>query len=384
MQIVINQLESQLNAFGGNDNSERENFEKEIRYLNLSNELLEAQVKELQSKYEQNKEFYDNLISKIGTNENPEEKFDEEKTGLLAEIKILQEKLKNDSSIYSSEINVLTNRIKKEEHEKSFLSKQNILLQEQNKKINKENQTYSIKQEHYKNERNQMMERQSQEIEKELNQKSSQDNEKKLNQVIFEYEIKIEELNRARETEIAEIIESNEDLKRIIEEQKHQFDNSIRNEKENFESMINEFEKREGELLFQIQLLHKALKEQEFEKDVQEIEKQNFLMAQKILALENYVKELKEENSNLLTSNNEVLEKNMEKIKFERNDFMNKIDSLNIEILRKSEEIMTLEMKIEQHENTLKEKENAIMYNSRSTCFEKKDLQESIEIYRKK
>ena len=178
-----------------------------------------------------------------------------------------------------------------------------------------------------------------------------------------------------------EIIKSNDELKRIIVEQKNHYEQLLMNEKNKKEVNLNVGEK-DIELFQQNELLQKFINEQA--ENETNYENQIFHLTQKILAIENYIKESKENHSLQINLNNEKLEKNFEQIKIERNQFLTKIDFLNKELLQKSDELMTLGMKIEQTEACLKEKEQILMKTSKCSNQELKEMQIILDVLKKK
>ena len=88
-----------------------------------------------------------------------------------------------------------------------------------------------------------------------------------------------------------EIIKSNDELKRIIVEQKNHYEQLLMNEKNKKEVNLNVGEK-DIELFQQNELLQKFINEQA--ENETNYENQIFHLTQKILALENYIKESKE------------------------------------------------------------------------------------------
>jgi hypothetical protein len=205
-----------------------------------------------------------------------------------------------------------------------------------------------------------------------------------LNDIIHNYEERIKEINKLKENEMSDMIQMNEDLKKLIEEQKVYFENIIFNEKKSKESLMNDLENRENELLNEINFLHSTLNGLTKHEINNSSENNIFLLNQKIESLENYIHELKQNNSNSIASNNEIIQKNLEKIKSERSEFVLKIECLNKDLLQKSEIIQNMEMTIEQIVKDFKEKEEILIKNSQNSSKEMIESRNTIELYKRK
>ena len=95
------------------------------------------------------------------------------------------------------------------------------------------------------------------------------------------------------------------------------------------------------------------------------------MLQQTIETLENYVKDTKENFTSIQTSNAASIEHHITNFSNERNNFMNKMENLNLELAKKDRELFALTQAKEQLEVDVVKKEVSMERTKRELIDEK-------------
>ena len=219
------------------------------------------------------------------------------------------------------------------------------------------------------------------------------DIQRRIKKLIVEHEKKLEEKEQKHQKEQMELNKNSEEtinqLKNIYESEKNLFEEKLREEKSKTERKIkaltDEYEKKlsqqETELREEIENLSEdyQLEVENHKNYASQAEHEVGLLQQKIETLENYLSDSKETLSNNQIQSRQILEKEIDNFKKDRNEFLLKIEVLNNENNNKDKEITSTKMKKDQLEYLLSEKENLLILIKKEYDEEKKDLQTKIE-----
>ena len=145
MKTHFTELENKFKLETEKSKQEKEVLEIENSHLRVNNDLYESQLKEIQTKIQEQKTYYDNLINQICSVESTEQKNDEMKIEYQKEKTKLEEIIRANKNKFEIEINNLTKKIEGLESNKNTLQKENFKIIELNNQLRGELHNNSIK-----------------------------------------------------------------------------------------------------------------------------------------------------------------------------------------------------------------------------------------------
>ncbi len=229
-------------------------------------------------------------------------------------------------------------------------------------------------------------------------QLNNEDISRRIKKLTADYEKKLEEKEQKHQRDQTELNRSSEEtinqLRHLFEQEKVLFDEKLRDDKlkneKKMKALIEEYENKlhqqEAELKEEIENLNEDLQTETASHNnfVTQAEHEIGLLQQKNETLEQYLNETKDALNQNQIQSRQILEREMDNYKKDRNEFLNKIEALNIENNNKEKELTSFKMKKDQLEYLLQEKENYVSMIKKEFDDEKKELQNKIETLKSK
>ena len=351
--------------------TEIKKMEREIAILKQENTLLKTQNDEVNKRNQEQKSYYENIISNLESkafqvdHAEFQKKIDEIKAYYEEEKKKSEANFNNEKLAMSQHIDNLTNGLNKcaldlknktdeLEHLKADY-KNNIT------KLTKENNDMKIEKEKLNNSMN----------------KNTEKLNNKLKTSVNELEKRIEEKESQHQNEIMDLNKKSEEtlsqLKSIFENEKSRLEAKLKEEKSKNEKKIanlieeyeNKLKEQENELKDENENLHNDLEDlnQEHTSYVTNAEHEFELLNQKIENLEKGLKESKNNLNNEISKNKSNLDSLNELFNNERKELQSKIDNISNDLNNKEKELTAMTSKKEQLEKMiiLKKKMNIIL-----------------------
>ena len=339
--------------------TEIKKMEREIAILKQENTLLKTQNDEVNKRNQEQKSYYENIISNLESkafqvdHAEFQKKIDEIKAYYEEEKKKSEANFNNEKLAMSQHIDNLTNGLNKcaldlknktdeLEHLKADY-KNNIT------KLTKENNDMKIEKEKLNNSMN----------------KNTEKLNNKLKTSVNELEKRIEEKESQHQNEIMDLNKKSEEtlsqLKSIFENEKSRLEAKLKEEKSKNEKKIanlieeyeNKLKEQENELKDENENLHNDLEDlnQEHTSYVTNAEHEFELLNQKIENLEKGLKESKNNLNNEISKNKSNLDSLNELFNNERKELQSKIDNISNDLNNKEKELTAMTSKKEQLEN---------------------------------
>ena len=351
--------------------TEIKKMEREIAILKQENTLLKTQNDEVNKRNQEQKSYYENIISNLESkafqvdHAEFQKKIDEIKAYYEEEKKKSEANFNNEKLAMSQHIDNLTNGLNKcaldlknktdeLEHLKADY-KNNIT------KLTKENNDMKIEKEKLNNSMN----------------KNTEKLNNKLKTSVNELEKRIEEKESQHQNEIMDLNKKSEEtlsqLKSIFENEKSRLEAKLKEEKSKNEKKIanlieeyeNKLKEQENELKDENENLHNDLEDlnQEHTSYVTNAEHEFELLNQKIENLEKGLKESKNNLNNEISKNKSNLDSLNELFNNERKELQSKIDNISNDLNNKEKELTAMTSKKEQLENNSKYEDLRKKYN---------------------
>ena len=338
--------------------TEIKKMEREIAILKQENTLLKTQNDEVNKRNQEQKSYYENIISNLESkafqvdHAEFQKKIDEIKAYYEEEKKKSEANFNNEKLAMSQHIDNLTNGLNKcaldlknktdeLEHLKADY-KNNIT------KLTKENNDMKIEKEKLNNSMN----------------KNTEKLNNKLKTSVNELEKRIEEKESQHQNEIMDLNKKSEEtlsqLKSIFENEKSRLEAKLKEEKSKNEKKIanlieeyeNKLKEQENELKDENENLHNDLEDlnQEHTSYVTNAEHEFELLNQKIENLEKGLKESKNNLNNEISKNKSNLDSLNDLFNNERKELQSKIDNISNDLNNKEKELTAMTSKKEQLE----------------------------------
>ena len=343
-------------------------LEREIAMLKQENSLLKSQIDELNSNLNEQKVYYDNIISNLESKAFTVDH--EEFQKKIAEVKQYydDEKKKNEALFdkmkqsYITQIDKLSENLKSCELNYKNIKVELELMTNDSKvtidKLTKENTE---------------MQRERGNINSTAYQ-TIQEINKRLKKNVEDLEKKLEEKELAHQNEIVDVNKTSEEtlnqLKALFETEKTRLEEKLRDEKAKNDKKVNtliddyesKLKEQENELKEENDNLQNELTELEKAHTiyVSNAEHDFEMLNQKILNSDLALKEAKDNLNSTIEQNKLALDQLNEQFNKERNNFQLKIDTINNDLNTKAKEYAALESKKEQIEKLLYEKDAII------------------------
>ncbi len=372
--------------------TEIKKMEREIAILKQENTLLKTQNDEVNKRNQEQKSYYENIISNLESkafqvdHAEFQKKIDEIKAYYEEEKKKSEANFNNEKLAMSQHIDNLTNGLNKcaldlknktdeLEHLKADY-KNNIT------KLTKENNDMKIEKEKLNNSMN----------------KNTEKLNNKLKTSVNELEKRIEEKESQHQNEIMDLNKKSEEtlsqLKSIFENEKSRLEAKLKEEKSKNEKKIanlieeyeNKLKEQENELKDENENLHNDLEDlnQEHTSYVTNAEHEFELLNQKIENLEKGLKESKNNLNNEISKNKSNLDSLNELFNNERKELQSKIDNISNDLNNKEKELTAMISKKEQLEKIINDKDEMISQLKDDYIKEKDEYNSKYEDLRKK
>jgi len=368
-------------------------LEKDHAILKQTNEFLVIQNKELTSQMEEQRKNHDNIISSLETktfsmvgHEEFQKKVDEIKSYFENEKKQIEDANEKTKNMYNSKIDKLTEQL----NASDFKGK--VAVEELEQKINemknandKLSKDYIILQ----NERKHLLD---------SFQNTSESSQSKIKLIKDDFERKIEENERFHHNEISELNRISEEtvsqLKALFETEKIRFEEKLKDEKsknekktkvlkEEYESKVRDIETELKEEIENYQNDYNDL-ENTHQTYIANAEHEIATLNQQREALESYLREAKEVMNKQQQQSSTSIEQITEGFNKERKDFFTKIETISVENANKDKEISQLQLKRDQLERTIVDKDNLANQIRKESEEERKDIQSKLDGYKQK
>jgi len=393
MKLQQDELELKRKTVEENLKFQLQKAEKEHAILKQTNEFLEIQVKDLNSQMEEQRKNHDNIISALETktfsmvgHEEFQKKVDEIKSYFESEKKQLEDANEKTKQMYNSKIDMLTEQL----NATDFKGK--VTIEELENKINElKNKNDKLTKDYLtlQNEKKNLVEN---------IQNSSEASQLKIKYMNDEYEKKLEEKERYHHNEIAELNRISEEtvsqLKALFETEKIRFEDKLKDEKlkneKKIKSLKEEYETRirevESELKDEIDNINNDYNELEntHQTYIANAEHEIATLNQQREALEAYLREAKELINKTQMQSNQNIDQLTENFNKEKKELITKIDALTIESNNRDKEISQLQLKRDQLERTIQDKDSLANQIRKEYEEERKDIQRKLDSYKQK
>ena len=391
-KLLLNENEVKNKTYEDTSRAELKKMERENAILKQENTLLKTQNDEINKKNQEQKNYYENIISNLQTkafqNESGESQKKIEEINALheEEKKKMEENFVKKTLGLEQHLDKLTNGLNKctlelkntrDELEHTKADSKNIIA-----KLTKENNDMKIEKEKLSANMN----------------KNAEKMNTKLKNTIAELEKRIEEKENQHRNELVQLNKTSEDtlnqLKSLFETEKTRFEAKIRDEKNKGEkklaNLVEEYETKlkdqENELKDENERLNNELDDltQEHNSYVTNAEHEFELMNQKIQTCEKSLQDAKNNLDNEAAKNKQNIDNLNDLFNNERREYQSKIDNISSDLNNKEKELTTLNSKKEQLEKIINDKDELINQIKDENIKEREENSLKFEELRKK
>ncbi len=393
MKIKQDELEHKLKVTEETSKAQISKLERENAILKQNLEFAEIQNKEFQSQIEEMKKNHETILSTLESkafsmvgHDELQKKIDEIKSYFENEKKQMEESFEKSKNMYVSQIDSLTEKLN-EVNYKNKINNQDLENELNETKMRLDKATKEL----------QTVSAEKKKLIEDLNSYSG-DNMNKIRSLNEEFERKMAENDEKHHKEIVELNRNSEEtiaqLKSIFESEKIRFEEKLKEEKakyekkmkyngDEWESKMREIESDLRDELEQLQMDYNDL-ETTHQQYIQNSEHEIGILGQRNETLEAYLKDTREALNQLQIQSAQNLEQASENFNRERKEYMNKIEQLTLDYNNKEKEITSLQLKRDQLDAVIADKDNTINSMRKEFDEERKELNNKIEHFKQK